>query len=145
SWDVPILYPGSVPEILEYGLAAFAMSRFSGALVGLKLVNETAEATGVVQFSDPPGFVRPGGAPAEDVHIRPEVRAMQAQEARLVRHKLPRAQAFARANNLDRIRFGSTRPRFVVATAGKAYADVLAALAALGISEDSARRLGIGV
>ncbi len=145
SWDVPILYPGSVPEILEYGLAAFAMSRFSGALVGLKLVNETAEGTGVVQFSDPPGFVTPDGAPAEDVHIRPEVRAMQAQEARLVRHKLPRAQAFAKANNLDRIRFGSSRPRFVIATAGKAYADVLAALAALGITENIAKRLGIGV
>lgn len=145
SWDVPILYPASVAEILEYGLAAFAMSRFSGALIGLKLVNETAEATGVVQFSDPPGFTKPDAAPDEDVHIRPEVRAMQAQDARLVRRKLPRAQAFARTNNLDRIRFGSTRPRFVVATAGKAYADVLAALAALGISEDIARRLGIGV
>lgn len=145
SWDVPILYPGSVPEILEYGLAAFAMSRFSGALVGLKLVNETAEATGVVQFSDPIGFVLPDAGLAEDVHIRPEVRAMQAQEARLVRQKLPRAQAFARANNLDRIRFGSTRPRFVIATAGKAYPDVLAALAALGISEELARQLDIGV
>nr|WP_303682632.1 indolepyruvate ferredoxin oxidoreductase family protein [Brevundimonas naejangsanensis] len=145
SWDVPILYPSSVSEILEYGLAAFAMSRFSGALVGLKLVNETAEATGVVQFSDPPGFVLPDTAADEDVYIRPEVRAMQAQDARLVRRKLPRAQAFARANNLDRIRFGSTRPRFVIATAGKAFVDVLAALAALGISEDHARRLGIGV
>ena len=145
SWDVPILYPGSVSEILEYGLAAFAMSRFSGAIVGLKLVNETAEATGVLQFSDPSGFVLPDVGPAEDVHIRPEVRAMQAQEARVVRHKLPRAQAFARANNLDRIRFGSTSPRFVIATAGKAYADVLAALAVLGISEDIATRLGIGV
>src|SRR5690606_39663061 len=70
SWDVPILYPSSVSEILEYGLAAFAMSRFSGALVGLKLVNETAEATGVVQFSDPPGFVLPDTAADEDVYIR---------------------------------------------------------------------------
>lgn len=145
SWDVPILYPSSVSEILDYGLAAFAMSRFSGAMVGLKLVNETAEATEAVQFSDPPGFVLPDVASNEDVHIRPEVRAMQAQEARLVRGKLPRAQAFARANSLDRIRFGSTSPRFVIATAGKTYADVLAALAMLGISEELAQQLGIGV
>ena len=46
SWGVPVLYPSSVAEILTFGLAAFAMSRFSGSLVALKLVNETAEGTG---------------------------------------------------------------------------------------------------
>ncbi|MBB6252143.1 indolepyruvate ferredoxin oxidoreductase [Nitrospirillum iridis] len=146
SWEVPVLYPASVADILELGLAAVAMSRFSGLLVGLKLVNETAEATGVLDMTPPPAFATPDmPTPAGGVHIRPEALAMQQQDVRLLRHKLPRAQAFARANRLDRVTFGSTSPRFLVATSGKAYADVLAALALLGLDDAAAQRLGLGV
>lgn len=145
SWGVPVLYPGSVAEIIELGLAAVAMSRFSGLLVGLKLVNETADGSAVVDLAAPPEFVAPHlPEPAGGVHIRQEMVAVQQQDARLVR-KLPRAAAFARANNLDRIVFGAAAPRFVIATAGKALGDVLAALEALGIDEESAQRVGIGV
>ena len=51
SWEVPILYPASVPDILRLGLAGIAMSRFCGALVGLKLVNETAEGSTVAELA----------------------------------------------------------------------------------------------
>ena len=146
SWGVPVLYPSSVSEILTLGLAAFAMSRFSGSLVALKLVNETAEGTGVVASDELPRFrgpqleESPGG-----VQIRRELLAVQAQDTRLVRHKLPRARAFARANRLDYIACGVPAPRFVIATAGKSYPDVLAALRMLGIDEEVAKRAGIGV
>ncbi|MHB8817325.1 MAG: indolepyruvate ferredoxin oxidoreductase family protein, partial [Steroidobacteraceae bacterium] len=146
SWGVPILYPSSVAEILELGLAGIAMSRFAGCLVGLKLVNETADGTAIVDFSRARELVSPDLSPPEGgVHIRRELRAMQDQDARLLRYKLPRASAFSRANRLDRIAFGSDCARFVIATAGKAYADVLAALATLGITEAIARQKGIGV
>jgi indolepyruvate ferredoxin oxidoreductase len=146
SWGVPVLYPSSVTEILTLGLAAFAMSRFSGALVALKLVNETAEGTGVVASGELPRFVKPQVAePPGGVHIRPEVLAVQAQDARLIHHKLPRARAFARANRLDYLALGAATPRFVIATAGKAYADVLAALRMLGIDDEIAKRAGIAV
>ncbi len=146
SWGVPVLYPSSVAEILSLGLAAFALSRFSGCLVALKLVNETAEGTGVVTSTELPRFVQPPvEEPAGGVHIRPEVLAVHAQDLRLVRHKLPRARAFARANRLDLITFGAAVPRFVIATAGKAYADVLAALHTLGIDDELAKQAGIGV
>ena len=69
---------------------------------------------------------------------------MRQRDLRLIRHKLPRALAFARANHLDRVAFGSHSGRLVIATAGKAYPDVLAALRLLGISEDIARAAGIG-
>ena len=146
SWSVPVLYPSSVAEIIELGLAAVAMSRFSGLLVGLKLVNETADGSAVVDLAAPPEFVAPQlPEPAGGIHIRREMVAVQQQDARLVRHKLPRAAAFARANRLDRIVFGAATPRFVIATGGKALGDVLAALEALGIDEESAREVGIGV
>src|SRR5579883_2400624 len=146
SWGVPILYPASVAEILPLGLAAFALSRYSGLLVGLKLVNETADGTAVVDGEVLPEFVLPElPLPAGGVHIRAEVLGAQPQDLRLVRYKLPRAEAFAQANRLDRIVFGADRPRFLIATAGKAYADVLAALHLLGVGEACARELGIGV
>lgn len=146
SWGVPVLYPSSVAEIIDLGLAAVAMSRFSGLLVGLKLVNETADGSAVVNLAPPPPFVTPHlPEPAGGIHIRPEMIAVQQQDARLVRHKLPRAAAFARSNRLDRIVFGAKTPRFLIATAGKALGDVLTALEALGIDENVARRLKIGV
>lgn len=146
SWGVPILYPSSVAEIVEYGLASFALSRYSGLLVGLKLVNETADATAVVAFSPPADFILPKNCqPDAGVNIRSEPLAIQEQDARLVRYKLPRATAFADSNGLDRIAFGPEAPRFLIATSGKPFADVLAALALLGIDAQAARSLGIAV
>ena len=146
SWGVPTLYPSSVAEILQLGLAAVAMSRHSGLLVGLKLVNETAEATEAMDLPPLPEFIFPPTPEVEGgVHIRPEIVATQRQDARLVRHKLPMAADFARANNLDRISFGHQQPEFLIATAGKAYPDVVRALDLLGIDDVAAQQLGVGV
>jgi indolepyruvate ferredoxin oxidoreductase len=146
SWEVPVLYPSSVAEVLAMGLAGIAMSRYSGLVVALKLVNETAEATAVVDLHQLPDFAKPElPLPEGGVHIRPEMHAVQQRDLRLIRYKLPRAQAFARANKLDRIAFGSATARFVIATSGKAFADTIAALKILGITESLARELGIAV
>ncbi len=146
SWGVPVLYPATVAEILQLGLAAFELSRFSGLLVGLKLGNETADATAVVAARKPTDFLIPDVADAPGgVWIRPEPLGAREQDLRLVRHKLPRASAFAGANRLDRIVFGATAPRPLIATSGKAYPDVMRALELLGIDEARARDVGIGV
>lgn len=146
SWEVPVLYPSSVAEVLEMGLAGIAMSRYSGLVVALKLVNETAEATAVLDLDRLPEFAQPElPVPEGGVHIRPEMHAVQQRDVRLVRYKLPRAQAFSRANRLDRIAFGSASAHFIIATAGKSYADTMAALGMLGIDEQLADTLGIAV
>src|SRR6185312_6931495 len=83
-----------------------ALSRYSGALVGLKLVNETAEGTAILESTPLPAFIRPEiPEPPGGVHIRAEMLAVQAQEARLQRHK------FARACLRRRQRAGSRRFR----------------------------------
>jgi indolepyruvate ferredoxin oxidoreductase len=146
SWEVPILYPANVAEILDYGLAAFALSRFSGALVALKLVNETAESTSVIDLKAQPAFLLPECPEVPNgLHIRSEPRALLERDARLLRLKLTRAQAFARANGLDRLVFGAQTPDIVIATAGKAFTDVQSALARLGIDQTVAEQLGVGV
>ena len=145
--DIPILYPASVQEILQLGLAGIELSRFSGLLVALKIVNETADATAAIavdasahHFSRPEIPSPPGG-----VHIRKEFLAVQEQDTRLVRHKLPRALAFAQANRLDRVVFGSHHPKFLIVTAGKAYGDVMSALAVLGMDQELAVACGLAV
>jgi len=144
--DIPVLYPASVGEIIEFGLAGFAMSRYSGLLVGLKLVNETADASAAFVLDSRRRFVMPDLPEAlGDVHIRKELYAVQQQDVRVIRRKVPRALAFARANRLDRIALGAAAGRFVIVTAGKAYADVMDALSLLGIDEPAAQAIGLTV
>ena len=148
AYGIPILYPASVAEIIEFGLSAFALSRFSGLAVGLKIVNETADASATIEVDiDSIKFVTPQNPPIPvgGVHIRKEFLAVQQQDARLVRYKIPLAQAFASANQLDKIVFGNKTPRFVIVTSGKAYPDVLAALNLLGIGVTEAERARIAV
>ena len=146
--NIPLLYPASVQDYLDFGLHGFALSRFAGTLTGFKTVNETVTATATVSV-DPSrvSIVLPKDAPEapEGVHIRPEYDP-QGQDNRVVRYKLPRAQAYVRANRLDGPVFGAERPtRLGVVTAGKAVLDTLAGLRLLGIDEAMARALGVGV
>src|SRR6202043_3802582 len=53
------------------------------------------------------------------------------------------AQAFARANSLDRVVIDAPQPRLGIVTTGKAYLDVRQALSELGITEQRAAALGI--
>jgi indolepyruvate ferredoxin oxidoreductase len=55
---IPILNPSNVQDILDFGLAGWAMSRFAGLWVGLKGVNETllSAATISVHPSRRPGL-----------------------------------------------------------------------------------------
>ena len=146
--EVPILYPSDVHDIFKFGLAGFAMSRETGLLAGLKLVNETADCTQAVEFSLDQFAPALDTTPSahNDVSIRVEMLAVTAQDQRMVRNKLPRVHAFTRRNAIDRVAFGSDRPSLIgIVTAGKAFQDVIDGLRLLGIDDAVARRLGIGV
>ncbi len=143
---VPVLYPASVQEILDFGLHGFALSRCSGLWVALKCVNETVESTATVTMAaDQPAILQPEGVvlPPEGVHGR-LVFDPAGDERRLVRYKLPAAQAYVRANRLDRAQFGQAGGLGIV-TAGKASSDVMEALQLLGIDRERARSLGLDV
>src|SRR5271155_4041036 len=57
---IPFLYPGNVQEIIDYGLLAIAISRFSGAWVGLKLVTDVCDGgSTVILDPDLPQIVIP--------------------------------------------------------------------------------------
>ncbi|MFG1430994.1 indolepyruvate ferredoxin oxidoreductase family protein [Xanthobacter sp. V2C-8] len=145
---IPVLNPAGVQEIIDYGLHAWALSRFSGAWVGLKAVKDTIESTAVVDGRlDRVGIVLP-----EDVAMPPgglNIRLGDtpvAQEERLQEYKRDAVLAFLRVNALNRlVTSGGPRARIGIATVGKSYLDVRLALDELGIDEVRANDLGIRI
>jgi len=96
---LPVFFPASVQEILDLGIHAFAMSRFSGVWAGMKTIQEIVESSATAMI-DPerveiviPEFQMPPGG----VHIRWPDTALE-QEARLFDYKWYAAMAYIRAN-----------------------------------------------
>ena len=147
SWMMPVLHPASIQEYLEFGLLGLALSRYSGCAVGFKGVWETVETAGPLlvapnqpEVNIPTDFTMPLDGP----HIRLPDNQM-AQENRLHNVKIPAAQAFARANGLDRIALDSPKARFGIAATGKSYLYLMQALQDLGITDDVAQQMGLRV
>jgi len=144
---MPILYPANVQDYLDFGLTGFAMSRYAGLWVAFKAVTEVVESGASVTVDpDRPRFVLPTDfeMPEGGLNIRvPDTRFDM--EDRLVNHRLPAAQAFARANPVDRVVMDSPDARIGIAASGKAYLDLRQALEYLGIDEAAAARIGLRV
>src|SRR6202050_1323797 len=47
---LPVLYPATIGEILEFGLFGWAMSRYSGCYVALKCITDTLDLSGSVEL-----------------------------------------------------------------------------------------------
>ncbi|MBX9401168.1 indolepyruvate ferredoxin oxidoreductase family protein [Lysobacter sp. BMK333-48F3] len=144
---MPILNPAGVQDILDMGLIGWAMSRYTGRWVGFKTIAETVESSASVdvnplalQIVTPDDFVVPPGG----LNIRWPDPPMD-QEMRLHQYAVKAAQAFARANRIDRIVIDSPTPRLGIITTGKSYLDVLQALEYLGLDARACADLGIRV
>lgn len=142
--SMPVLSPAGVQEILDFGHYGLALSRFSGLWAGLKVMKDTIEVTSVVD-GDPhrmsfktPDFPMPEGG----LNIR-LVDTPTDQEARLVRYKKSAAEAFARANRIDKRVWGKAGAKIGFVAAGKNWLDLVHALSLLNIDEAEAERLGI--
>jgi len=144
---VPVFYPAHVQDYLDLGLHAFALSRFAGVWVGFKCVNETVEASATVDVDAGRVVIRlPGDValPPGGVHGRFALDPL-GDEIRLMRFKLPLAQAYVRANGLDRVTHGaaSASGGLGIVAPGKTWLDVASALETLGL--DAARLAALGV
>lgn len=144
---MPVLNPATVQEYLDYGLYGIALSRYSGAWVGMKCLTDTVESSATAYVGpDRVDIKIPEDieAPADGVHIRwPD--SSIGQETRLLRHKLPMIKAFVRANKLDRITQDSQHRKIGIVTTGKSWLDVEQALGDLGIGPSEAEEIGLSV
>ncbi|MDI3509440.1 MAG: indolepyruvate ferredoxin oxidoreductase [Betaproteobacteria bacterium] len=143
---LPVFFPATVQEILDLGIHAFAMSRFSGVWTGMKTIQEIVESSATAMI-DPerveiviPEFEMPPGG----VHIRWPDHALD-QEARLFDYKWYAALAYVRANRLNHNVIAGPNDRFGIIASGKAYNDMRQALIDLGLDDATCRQLGIRV
>jgi indolepyruvate ferredoxin oxidoreductase len=141
----PVFFPSSVQEILDMGLHAFAMSRFSGLWSGMKTIQEIVESSSSVsvdpdrvQILMPEDFEMPPGG----LHIRWPDPPLD-QEARMMDFKWYAALAYVRANKLNHNVISTPNDRIGLIASGKAWNDTRQALHDLGLDDDACRRLGI--
>ena len=140
----PVFFPASVQEILDFGVHAFAMSRFAGLWSGMKTIQEIVESSATAMI-DPervqvviPEFEMPPGG----LHIRWPDDALT-QEARMFQFKWYAALAYIRANHLNHNVISGPNDRFGLIASGKAYNDTRQALLDLGLDDATCQRLGI--
>jgi len=142
---LPVFFPSSVQDILDMGLHAIAMSRFSGLWSGMKTIQEVVESSASVVVDPdrvrivmPEDFIMPAGG----LHIRWPDQPLE-QEARLMDYKWYAALAYVRANKLNHNVVQGPNDRFGIIASGKAFNDTRQALADLGLDDETCRRVGI--
>ncbi len=141
---MPVLFPRSLEEILELGRHAVALSRYSGAWVGIKLATAIADAEGTVALRDWPAAVIPE-TPGTDGYVAPPVSgdlltpATVERERAVLTDRVAAAARYGDANALNRLLVVPDRPRLSIVAAGIVYSELVEALRLLGLDHDSLR------
>ncbi len=136
NFGIPFLYPGNTQEIIEYGQYAIALSRFSGAWAGMKMVTDICDGGGTVEVDPERPAVRipEGYAKRTDARIVAPITLELEREVNV--HRLEAARQFARLNELNWYRGDGP---IGILTAGKSYYDLAQALRDLGVRPGSIR------
>ena len=130
---IPFLYPGNTQEIIDYGLLAIAMSRFSGAWVGMKMVTDVCDGGGTVEVSpDLPDIQVPVGYQKySDPRLVPPITLALENEVNI--RRLEAARQFARLNGVNR--HNNSSARVGILSTGKTYYDLMQALRDLNVRD----------
>ena len=154
AWQMPIVAPANVAEMLVFGLYGWALSRYSGAWVGFTALSEVVESAGTVELDavlaqadawvDADAVRERTGhrAPADGLHYRwPDLPSLRI-ESRLA-DKLAAVAAFARINSIDREVITSPRAQVGIVTCGKAHLDLMEVLRRLQITPEMLAAAGV--
>jgi len=148
---MPILVPGNIQEILDYGLHGFALSRACGLWTGFKLVTDVADSTASAFVS--PERITPvvPQVQLDGALVTPSFRINQAgppmieSERKIYYGQLEIARSYARLNHLNNIVVRPEAPRFGIVAYGKTYYDLRQALRDLGLGDDVLLAKGISI
>lgn len=136
---MPILNPASVQDILDFGLAGLALSRYCGLWTALKTTAETAEQAATVRIASDHAFAVPDhGLPSHPIGYDPGLSYPADRfelERRVMEERLPALMAWVRANRFDRRVFGAADAPIGLITVGRAHMDTLHALRRLGLTD----------
>ncbi|MFF6995914.1 indolepyruvate ferredoxin oxidoreductase family protein [Streptomyces sp. NPDC008313] len=144
---VPTLYPADSQDVLDFGIHAQYLSRFSGLWAGLKIATAVADATSTA-------LVAPDRIPVTDGDADPNPHRpsamllganLMALERSLHDTRLPRAEEYARLHGLNRVVQRGPSDRIGILTSGKTYLDVREALRIIGLTDADLARYGIRI
>jgi indolepyruvate ferredoxin oxidoreductase len=154
AWQMPIVSPANVAEMLSFGLYGWALSRYSGAWVGFTALSEVVESAGTVDLdairsqidewvgSDAVRLQTGHSAPPDGLHYRwPDLPSLRI-ESRLA-DKLLAVAAFARVNSIDREVIVSSHATVGIVTCGKAHLDLMEALRRLQVTPEMLAIAGV--
>ena len=140
NYGIPFLYPGNTQEILDYGMYSIALSRFSGAWVGMKMVTDVCDGGGTVTVDPTWPVVRipDGYRKYTDARIVAPISLALEHEVNV--RRLEAARQFARLNELNIWRGNG---KAGILSAGKVYYDVLQALRDINVDNVRVGKVGM--
>ncbi len=151
GFQTPILYPGSVQEVIDYGRWGYELSRYSGLWTALKIVTNVADGYATVQVG--PGRVsvtrpefcwegQPWAHTQQDALFGPNAVRMELEihEGRLVA-----VDEFVAANQLNVETLPNRDGRIGLVAAGKTYYDLREALDRMGLNTPELQRRGVRI
>ena len=148
---MPILYPGNVQEILDYGRYGYALSRYCGSWVGMKIVTNVADAfeTAEVSITRHDFQTPPFQVAGQD--WRPKQNAMlifpdaMEQERELVTTRLEAARFFSQIHPINHSAVPTADAWLGIVAAGHNYYLIRQALRELGLGASDLERHGIRI
>lgn len=146
---MPVLYPGNIQEIIDYGLLGFELSRYSGLWVGFKCVTDLMDSFGTAEVHPnrniivPPIFEYKGKPWEHNPTLFP---AGSVEHESIMEHgRIAAAKAFIASNQLNKISVNPTNARIGLIAAGKSYYDLIDGLKLMGMETTDLENFGIRI
>jgi indolepyruvate ferredoxin oxidoreductase len=151
SFYMPVLAPGNVQEVLDFGRQGYALSRAAGLWVGFKLVSDIADSAATADIGLDrvipviPEVSFDGHSYKPEFHANEAGPPLIAREREIYYGRLEIAREYARLNGLNKIVGSGEGARRGILTAGKTYYDLREALRLLGIDDAELESQGIRI
>lgn len=133
EFQIPVLTPTDIEDLINLGLAGWALSRYSGCWVALTAITAIMDSATTLR-TERLNFSFKCPETEIDPHIR-LVDTPQEQELRIA-SKISLAARFGAINDLNRISVDTDQPKLAILGVGKAYTDVRQALKLIGYADE---------
>jgi indolepyruvate ferredoxin oxidoreductase len=145
SADAPVLYPGTIQDIIDLGAHAVSMSRASGLWTAMKLVSSVADSIGTAELRPAVETTTPiifpnGNGPIVRL---PSVPQSLDAEREIVEIRLQAARAYGARAELNQVTVNPSDAWIGVVAAGPLYSETVEALRLLGLEQATLQRYGV--
>jgi indolepyruvate ferredoxin oxidoreductase len=142
SLGIPYFHPRRAEDIITMGLQAFALSRYAGVCVGMKIVTDTADAN-IIQDT---GLLRPKLVTPDQeqvVHVSSHEHPL-VREQTLMQVRHPAVKTWSRLNSVNhQIGKSPKQKKLGIVSVGKAVIETIEALHVMGFDKPQTQGIGI--